>query len=52
MYKVVCVGAGPSGSLCAYLLAKAGISVALIEKKSFPRIKPCGGGLSERLVNL
>lgn len=52
MYEVICVGAGPSGSLCAYLLAKAGINVALIEKKLFPRIKPCGGGLSEKACKL
>lgn len=48
MYEVVCVGAGLSGSVCAYLLAKAGVRVGLIEKKLFPRTKICGGGLSEK----
>jgi len=52
MYEVVCVGAGLSGCVCAYLLAKAGVSVGLIEKKLFPRTKICGGGLSEKACQL
>jgi flavin-dependent dehydrogenase len=31
------IGAGPSGSIAATTLAKAGHSVALVEKKVFPR---------------
>src|SRR5262245_9468905 len=38
----VVVGAGPAGSTAAILLAKAGWSVALIEKQAFPRRKVCG----------
>ncbi len=49
-FDVVIVGAGPSGSACAYWLAQAGWSVALIEKKSFPRVKTCGDGLTPRSV--
>lgn len=52
MYQVICVGAGPAGSLSAYLLAKAGVNVAIIEKKSFPRSKSCGGGLSKKAFKL
>ena len=44
------VGAGPSGSACAYWLAQAGWSVCLIEKKQFPREKTCGDGLTPRSV--
>ena len=50
-YDVVIVGAGPSGSSCAYWLAQAGWSVCLIEKKQFPREKTCGDGLTPRSVH-
>ena len=49
-FDVVIVGGGPSGSSCAYWLANAGWSVCLIEKKSFPREKTCGDGLTPRSV--
>ncbi|MCJ7452597.1 MAG: FAD-dependent monooxygenase [Steroidobacteraceae bacterium] len=38
----VVVGAGPAGSAAAILLARAGWSVALVEKETFPRRKVCG----------
>jgi geranylgeranyl reductase family protein len=47
---VLVVGAGPSGSACAYWLAKAGYDVLLVERKSFPREKTCGDGLTPRSV--
>ena len=50
VYDVAIVGAGPSGSACAYWLARAGWSVCLIEKKQFPREKTCGDGLTPRSV--
>ncbi|MDE3007501.1 MAG: geranylgeranyl reductase family protein [Acidobacteriota bacterium] len=49
-YDALIVGAGPSGSSCAYWLARAGWSVLLIEKKHFPREKTCGDGLTPRSV--
>ncbi len=49
-FDVVVIGAGPSGSSCALWLARAGWSVALIEKKTFPREKTCGDGLTPRSV--
>jgi menaquinone-9 beta-reductase len=49
-FDVVIVGAGPSGSACAYWLARAGWSVCLVEKKAFPREKTCGDGLTPRSV--
>lgn len=45
---VIIVGAGPSGSAAAYVLASAGMRVALVDKKIFPRDKLCGGLLSGR----
>ena len=50
-FDVVIVGAGPSGSACAYWLADAGWSVCLVEKKTFPRVKTCGDGLTPRSVH-
>ena len=51
LFDVVIVGAGPSGSACAYWLAEAGWSVCLVEKKNFPREKTCGDGLTPRSVH-
>ncbi|MFI5035039.1 MAG: geranylgeranyl reductase family protein [Acidimicrobiales bacterium] len=50
-FDVVVVGAGPSGAACAHWLARAGWSVALVEKKLFPREKTCGDGLTPRAVH-
>ncbi len=41
-FDVAIVGAGPAGSSAAILLARAGWSVALIERQTFPRRKVCG----------
>ncbi len=49
-YDVVVIGAGPSGSSCAYWLANSGYRVAMVEKKVFPRDKTCGDGLTPRAV--
>jgi geranylgeranyl reductase family protein len=49
-YDVVIIGAGPSGSACAFWLGEAGHDVLLIEKKRFPREKTCGDGLTPRSV--
>ncbi|MGA8807746.1 MAG: NAD(P)/FAD-dependent oxidoreductase [Thermoanaerobaculia bacterium] len=43
---VAIVGAGPGGSTLAALLARRGLSVALIDRDSFPRDKLCGEFLS------
>jgi geranylgeranyl reductase family protein len=49
---VVVVGAGPAGTLTAYMLAARGASVVVLDRARFPRDKPCGGGLTQRTVNL
>jgi geranylgeranyl reductase family protein len=49
-YDAVVVGAGPAGSVTAIHLARGGARVLLIDKASFPRDKPCGGGLTLRAV--
>jgi flavin-dependent dehydrogenase len=43
---VAIVGAGPAGSTLAALLARRGVSVALIDRDRFPRDKLCGEFLS------
>jgi geranylgeranyl reductase family protein len=50
-YDAVIVGAGPAGAVLAYLLAKAGAEVLLLEKEVFPRYKACGGGLTQRALD-
>jgi len=42
IFDVLIIGAGPAGSTAAYFLSKHGIKVALCDKKTFPRAKPCG----------
>ncbi|MDG6218988.1 MAG: NAD(P)/FAD-dependent oxidoreductase [Candidatus Thermoplasmatota archaeon] len=49
-YEVVVVGAGPSGSTAAKTLAKNGVKVLIVDKETFPRDKPCGGGLPLRTL--
>jgi geranylgeranyl reductase family protein len=39
------VGAGPAGSACAQLLARAGLDVVLCDRHDFPRDKVCGDAL-------
>jgi geranylgeranyl reductase family protein len=51
-YDVLVVGAGPAGSTTAHLLAREGVSVLCVDRASFPRDKPCGGGLTGRAVRL
>jgi flavin-dependent dehydrogenase len=45
-FDAVIIGGGPAGATAALLLAKAGWSVILFEKASFPRRKVCGEYLS------
>ena len=53
---VLIVGGGPSGSMCAYYLAKAGKKVILIDSSNFPRDKICGDFVSpiglKELINI
>ncbi len=52
MWDVVIVGAGPSGSTAAYLLSKMGFKILLLDMRSFPRSKPCGGGITLKAARL
>lgn len=45
------IGAGPAGAASAYLLAKRGRRVLLLERSAWPREKVCGGCLSASAVD-
>lgn len=49
-YDVIVVGSGPAGACAAWRLAKAGTSVAVLEKAALPRYKTCGGGIIGRAM--
>jgi len=49
-YDIVVVGAGPSGSTVSRLCSMNGLSTLLLEKREFPRPKPCGGFVSEKAM--
>src|SRR5581483_6872704 len=51
-FGVPVVGAGPPGSAAAYRLASAGTRVLLVDRATFPRDKPCGGGVTGRAARL
>ncbi len=42
-WDVLVVGAGPAGAMAAHQLARDGFQVLLLDRKSFPRSKVCGG---------
>ena|SRR3990167_7690214 len=58
-YDVIIVGAGPSGSTAAYYLSTVKdvlegrpLKVALLERKSFPRVKYCGDAWCEPALQI
>ena len=51
-HDVIVIGTGPAGAMAAYELGKQGIRTLLIEKATLPRDKPCGGGLTAKVLDL
>jgi len=52
IYDLIVVGAGPAGSTAARVAASGGAAVLLLDRATFPRDKPCGGGVNVRAANL
>ncbi len=48
--EVIVAGGGPAGAVAARTLASAGLDTLLIDRATFPRNKPCGGGISARAL--
>jgi geranylgeranyl reductase family protein len=48
---VIVAGAGPAGATAAMRLAAAGVRVLVVERSPLPRQKPCGGGISTRVLS-
>jgi menaquinone-9 beta-reductase len=49
--EVLVVGGGPAGAAAAYWLARSGHDVVVLERKTYPREKTCGDGLTPRAVH-
>lgn len=45
-FDAIVIGAGPAGATAALMLARRGWSVAIVEKRPFPRRKVCGEYIS------
>ena len=48
---VLIIGGGPAGAAAGYWLAKLGHRATIVERKTFPRDKTCGDGLTPRAVH-
>ena len=49
-HDVLVIGGGPAGAAAGHWLGRAGRDVVVVEKKTFPREKTCGDGLTPRAV--
>lgn len=52
IYDAVIIGAGPAGACAGYWLAVAGLKIALVDRRKFPREKLCGGLLTYKTVDM
>ncbi len=50
-YDVIICGAGPAGACAGYEAAKVGLRTLIIERRTLPRYKTCGGGVPLTIGN-
>jgi len=50
VHDVIVVGTGPAGAVLAYLLARRGLDVLILERATLPRYKSCGGGVTWKAI--
>jgi len=50
-YDVIICGAGPAGACAGYEAASAGLKTLIVEKRTLPRYKTCGGGIPLTVAN-
>ncbi|MDG2428854.1 MAG: geranylgeranyl reductase family protein [Acidimicrobiales bacterium] len=51
IHDLLVIGGGPAGAATAYWAASQGLDVVVVERKTFPREKTCGDGLTPRAVH-
>jgi geranylgeranyl reductase family protein len=51
-FDVIIIGGGPSGAMAGIELQRHGFNTCIIDKASFPRDKLCGGGITQKTLNL
>lgn len=51
-YDVIITGCGPAGTSAGRVLAERGLSVAILDRATFPRRKLCGGLLTWKSIQL
>lgn len=49
-FDVLIVGGGPAGSTLAWALRDAGLNIAILDKKTFPRDKVCAGWVTPAVM--
>jgi len=50
-HDVLIVGGGPAGSSCAWQLRRAGLAVAVWDRRAFPRDKICAGWITPPILD-
>ncbi len=51
LVDLLVIGGGPAGAATAYWAAEHGLDVVVVERKTFPRDKTCGDGLTPRAIH-
>ena len=51
IYDAIIIGTGPAGATVARHVAAAGLNTLFIEKDTLPRVKTCGGAVSEHALS-